>query len=55
MNEHWQRLAEAQRVKQEIEAEFRLALSLIGRDAAERIRRTTDLAHSHRRDGLVRA
>lgn len=38
MLEHWERLAEAQRIRQEIETEFQEALSQLGREAAERLR-----------------
>ncbi len=42
----WERLAEAQRINQEIDAEFRRALSLVGSGVAERILRTTEQAQA---------
>lgn len=39
MFEHWERLAEAQRIRQEIDADFQETLSHLGRETAERLRR----------------
>ena len=51
MLEHWERLAEAQRIRQEIEAEFQEALSHLGREAAERVRRASESTRGER--GMV--
>ena len=48
MQQHWERLAEAQRIRQEIEAEFQEALSQLGRDAADRARRAGEGARGDR-------
>jgi len=46
MSEYWARLAEAQRINQEIDAEFQRTLALLGRETAERVRRASEQARS---------